>query len=296
MDEGIEHRAENESVPPPLPSSRGGKRFGCCVMAILIFPGLCLIAALGSYLMRRSAVSVPGTDLPWTQPTQPPFPPTPTPTPHILPDTVDGVTRKLESVMKKRFGALCGQKGIEWPPQRIRLVGLKAEKQLELWAANIDGQFQRLKTYPMLAASGDLGPKRRQGDRQVPEGHYKLVYLNADSDFHLSMLLNYPNAADKARESEGLADGADLGGDICVHGSNQSVGCIAVGDAAIEEIFTLAALARVGSRDILVFPADFRKRPDLISLAGDDVEVLALYQDLAKLAETVTVEGGNKRF
>lgn len=211
----------------------------------------------------------------------------PGPTPHVLPDTVSGVTQILRPVLKERFGATCAENQIQWPPARVRLVGLKAEKQLELWVANLEGAFHLLKTYPVLAASGGMGPKRRQGDRQVPEGHYRLIYMNPESSYHLSMLLDYPNAVDKSREATGLAAGADLGGDICIHGSNVSIGCLALGDAAIEEVFTFAAMAEPAHRDVLIFPADLRKRPDLISLAGDDSEVLALYKELATLAETV---------
>lgn len=275
----------NTSPPvSPPPPRRKGRWWACCLVFFVV---LCLLAVLGNYLSRNSGL-IP--KLPKLPPDIIPTVPAPQPTPHALPKTVEGVTRTLEPVMRDRFGAACDSRLIKWPPQRVRLVGLKAERKLELWAANMDGPFHLLKTYPVLAASGELGPKRRQGDKQVPEGHYRVVYLNADSKYHLSMLLDYPNSADQARESAALDDGENLGGDICVHGSNRSIGCLAVGDTAIEEIFTMTALARPGHRDILIFPADFRKRPDLLSLAGDDADLVKLYSDLAKLAETVSIE------
>ncbi len=275
-------------TPPPLPSSPRRRRGRRWPWAVALFVLLCLLAALGNYLFHRAALRGTGFSAILSAPTI--LAPTtwpPRPTPHVLPDTISGVIQTLQPVLKERFGAACAEKNIQWPPARTRLVGLKSEKQLELWVANLEGPFHLLKTYPILAASGGLGPKRRQGDRQVPEGHYELTYLNPESTFHLSMLLDYPNAADKLREASGVADGADLGGDICIHGSNLSIGCLAIGDAAIEEVFTIVAMADAEHRDVLILPADFRKRPDMISLAGDDADVLKLYRELSKLSETV---------
>ena len=115
----------------------------------------------------------------------------------------------------------------------------KHEGVLELWArANNKARFVQLKTYPICAASGVLGSKKKQGDRQVPEGFYRIDRFNPQSRFHLSLGLNYPNAADRQRITE------NPGGDIFIHGDCASIGCLAMGDSAIEEIYLLAEGAR----------------------------------------------------
>jgi murein L,D-transpeptidase YafK len=109
------------------------------------------------------------------------------------------------------------------------------------------------------AASGGPGPKLREGDRQVPEGLYKLLWLNPNSSYHLSMKLDYPNAFDRGK---GRADGRTrLGGDIFIHGRAASIGCLAMGDPAIEELFTLVAEVGVGNVRVTIAPHDLRRRP-----------------------------------
>jgi hypothetical protein len=108
---------------------------------------------------------------------------------------------------------------------------------LELWTE--DTAARLVHRYPVLAASGALGPKLRQGDLQVPEGVYRVLWLNPNSSYHLSMKLDYPNAFD--REHARRDRRTDLGGDIFVHGRAVSIGCVALGDPAIEELFVLAA-------------------------------------------------------
>src|ERR1043166_8397494 len=70
---------------------------------------------------------------------------------------------------------------VAYPPKKLILVGLKQEKQLELWVSDGSSEFRFLKTYPILAASGTSGPKLREGDRQVPEGLYQIESLNPNS-------------------------------------------------------------------------------------------------------------------
>jgi murein L,D-transpeptidase YafK len=116
-----------------------------------------------------------------------------------------------------------------------------------------------LKTYPILAASGTAGPKTREGDRQVPEGEYEIESLNPNSLYHLALRLNYPNEDDvEAAKSEGRTG---LGGDIMIHGSDASVGCLAMGDPAIEELFVLVADTGLDKVSVLIAPWDFSRRP-----------------------------------
>lgn len=210
----------------------------------------------------------------------------PQPKPHALPDDYKKTMAILTPVMKKRFAADLEKLDVSWPPARVRVLALKAEREVELWVGNRgEATWKLLKTYPVLAASGTLGPKRRQGDKQVPEGIYRIVYHNPKSQYHLSLLLDYPNAADKARESAALEEGVSLGGDICVHGSFVSSGCLAMGDGHIEEIFAVTGLADRATCDVVILPADFRRVPEWVNtLAGDDAEVLRLYRELSAVA------------
>ncbi|RYF37241.1 MAG: hypothetical protein EOO38_26635, partial [Cytophagaceae bacterium] len=131
---------------------------------------------------------------------------------------------------------------VQYPPRQVVLVFLKSEKTLSLFAAGAAGQPKAVKTYPVLAASGKPGPKLRDGDRQVPEGIYRIESLNPNSAYHLSLRLNYPNE-DDLRYAR-LDRRTNLGGDIMIHGKRASIGCLAIGDESIEEIFTLAADTR----------------------------------------------------
>jgi murein L,D-transpeptidase YafK len=116
-----------------------------------------------------------------------------------------------------------------------------------------------VRNYEIRRASGEAGPKLREGDGQVPEGLYRIDGLNPNSSYHLSLKINYPNEFDRQQAS---IDGrTQLGGDIFIHGREVSIGCLAMGDDAIEELFVLAH--RVGKENIsvLLAPRDFRQRP-----------------------------------
>jgi hypothetical protein len=146
---------------------------------------------------------------------------------------------------------------LAYPPKRLTLVGLKNEKRLEVWVANGAGPFQHLRSYPILGASGALGPKLREGDRQVPEGVYRIESLNPNSLYHVALRVNYPNGFDRAK---GALDGRrDLGGDIMIHGKTCSIGCLAMGDDAAEELFCLAADTGLQNITLILSPADFRR-------------------------------------
>ena len=160
-----------------------------------------------------------------------------------------GARARLEPHFKKA--------ALTYPPTRLMLVGIKDERRLELHGAGSDGKWKFLRDYPVLAASGELGPKLCEGDRQVPEGIYVIELLNSNSRFHLSLRVGYPNAFDRAKAA---ADGRDkLGGDIMIHGSNVSIGCFAMGDEAAEDLFVLAADTGLPNITVILSPMDFRK-------------------------------------
>jgi murein L,D-transpeptidase YafK len=128
---------------------------------------------------------------------------------------------------------------------------------VELWASD-GGAPAFVRSYPILDASGHSGPKLKEWDMQVPEGIYRIVLLNPASAYHLSMKVDYPNAYDRRRARE---DGrGDLGGDIYIHGGDQSIGCLAVGDRAIEDLFVLVARAGVDHVEVIIAPSDLRRR------------------------------------
>jgi hypothetical protein len=154
------------------------------------------------------------------------------------PRTVQGVLQDIGPRRRPALASEARRLGLTYPPSSLTLVGYKDENVLEVWARGPSG-WVRYRSYRVLAASGGPGPKLREGDRQVPEGVYRLTHLNPASSYHLSIRVDYPNAFDRARGAEDAR--ADLGGDIYVHGKAVSIGCLAIGDDNIEELFTLVA-------------------------------------------------------
>ncbi len=166
-----------------------------------------------------------------------------------------------------------------WRPTELALVAIKNEKALELYAKPAAGSWTFIHRYPVLAASGVTGPKLRRGDKQVPEGVYGISFLNPNSRYHVALRVNYPNAFDRRM---GLKDGRkDLGGDIMIHGKAASIGCLAIGDAAAEELFVLAAETGLQNIKLVIAPTDFRKNPVPEPQNGQPQWLPALYTEVA---------------
>ncbi len=128
----------------------------------------------------------------------------------------------------------------------------KESRMLELLVKRPKG-WQVMKIYPILGMSGTLGPKQKEGDCQAPEGFYSVVKgnMNPRSNYHLSFNIGYPNAYDKSQGRTGSF--------IMVHGSIYSIGCFAMGDEAIEEIYTMvdqALLKGQSSVPVQIYPFD----------------------------------------
>lgn len=173
--------------------------------------------------------------------------------------SVDGVVRALDGTAGVRVREALSRAGAPPRPERLWLLAVKDERRLELWAAKSSGERVRVSTWPVLAASGGEGPKLREGDRQVPEGIYQIEGLNPNSAYHLSLKVSYPNASDRAWAAR---DGRTrLGGDIFIHGKDLSIGCLAIGDAAIEELFWLAGTMGREAFQVMIVPTDLRVRP-----------------------------------
>jgi hypothetical protein len=180
------------------------------------------------------------------------------------------------------------ERGIAWPPAEVFLRAVKQELDgspgvVELWAGNESGPLVLVLSHRICALSGNLGPKRREGDGQIPEGFYKISLLNPTSSFHLSMLVDYPNGSDRVRGH--LVDAhAPLGGAIMVHGSCVTIGCIPIEDEPIEEIYLVVAeVLAARPVPIHIYP---RRLPDDVALAAlqattADPATKALWAELA---------------
>lgn len=140
-------------------------------------------------------------------------------------------------------------------PAYIRIF--KEERQLELWLQSASGAWQAFRTYPIATYSGQLGPKQSEGDFQAPEGFYNIVAgrLNPASNYHLAFNIGYPNAYDRHHQRTGSL--------IMIHGDEVSVGCFAMTDPIIEEIYLIVAAAlEKGQAEVPVHSFPFRMSPE----------------------------------
>lgn len=185
---------------------------------------------------------------------------------------------------RKRMRPIFKEAGVAYPPSHLILVGLKEEKLLVLLAPDAEGTLKKVTAYPILAASGEAGPKLQQGDNQVPEGFYKIEAFNPNSAYHLSMRVGYPNQEDLAHARKEKR--TNLGGDIMIHGNEVSIGCIAIGDEAIEEVFILVNDTGRENVDVILAPTDLSTKPSGVDFKLQPKWLPALYKRLKKsLAE-----------
>lgn len=194
--------------------------------------------------------------------------------------TIDDRVEQFTPAYEVRLRPLLKKAGLTTEPVRGVLVFYKDTRRLDLYAGK-RGAMKFVKSYAVTAASGTTGPKLRRGDRQVPEGIYKVVLLNPNSLFHLSLRLDYPNARDRAMGR--LEARGDLGGDIMIHGNAVSEGCVAIGDEGIEELFILAAKSDLKQWKVILAPTDLRKRGhgrDLALAQAKPAWIKDLYDDI----------------
>lgn len=165
-----------------------------------------------------------------------------------------------------------------WPPAEVAYVAIKDQRALEVYSRVENGEWTFVHRYKVLAASGRSGPKLLRGDKQVPEGVYRISYLNPNSAYHVSLRVNYPNSFDRKMAKK---DGRkDLGGDIMIHGKNASAGCLAMGDPAAEELFVLAAEVGRKNVKVVIAPTDFRK-PQKVAFKSGPSWTPQLYSDIS---------------
>lgn len=166
------------------------------------------------------------------------------------------VYAEIGAAMDFQLQALARVAGASYPLKKLTIIVLKHERSVQLWAPGEDGHVL-LQTYAFTGFSGELGPKLRSGDRQIPEGVYKLESLNPNSRFHLSMKVNYPNAFDV--EMAEYDDRDNLGGDIFIHGSTVTIGCVPIGDTHIEQLFVAVYGVGVENVTVIISPNDIRQ-------------------------------------
>lgn len=171
---------------------------------------------------------------------------------------VRGARAATRAALVEGFRAL----GEAFPPAGVYVRVFKAEREVEVWVRGRGSdRYVRLRRYPICQVSGALGPKRVEGDRQMPEGFYEIESFNPQSDYHLSLRVNYPNAADRT-----LGRSGRLGGDIYLHGGCSTVGCVPVTDEHIRELYWLSVEARANGLQripVHIFPT----RMDSIGMA-----------------------------
>lgn len=161
----------------------------------------------------------------------------------------------------------------------------KKEKALEVWVKTKGKtRYSLLTTYDFCTTSGTLGPKRREGDLQIPEGVYHINHFNPQSNFHLSLGINYPNASDKI-----LSDKQKPGGEIYIHGNCVTVGCIPITDEKIKELYILAVEAKNNGQEkipVHIFPCRMDD-DDMRSLEEEftDPKIISFWKNLQDVYE-----------
>jgi L,D-peptidoglycan transpeptidase YkuD (ErfK/YbiS/YcfS/YnhG family) len=193
--------------------------------------------------------------------------------------TVEDVLQIYGEAATTKLRSYFAKAKVAYPPREITLVALKQEMRLELWARD-SGEFRFIRDYRIRAASGVSGPKLRQGDMQVPEGIYRIAGLNPNSHYHLSMKLNYPNEYDLFHAwQEGRSN---LGSDIFIHGKAKSLGCLAMDDETIEELFVLAVHTGAENVKVVIAPHDPRAYPLVADIEGLPAWTPELYSIISR--------------
>ena len=191
----------------------------------------------------------------------------------------DAYTEK-EEVIKDYFK----KKGLSYHGYSLFIRAFKHEGILEAWVKNKnETTYRLLQTYSFCATSGQLGPKRKEGDLQIPEGIYQINHFNPESNFHLSIGVSYPNASDKI-----LSDPKHPGGAIYIHGNCVTVGCIPITDDKIKELYVMAVEARSnGQKKIPIHIYPFRMDESNLSANEQNFpeEIIAFWKNLKPIYE-----------
>jgi len=169
------------------------------------------------------------------------------------------VNKFMDDTLEERLTELSAKIG-----DAVFIRIFKKESILEVWIRS-ETEYKHLKDYNICAYSGDLGPKLKEGDNQSPEGFYKVKkhHLNPNSKFHLSFNLGYPNKYDRAHDRTGSF--------LMVHGNCVSIGCYAMTDDKIEEIYELVESALdKGKQYVQVHAYPFRMTEENMALYSEN--------------------------
>ncbi len=192
--------------------------------------------------------------------------------------TVGQALKKFGPEAKKRLHAEFQNAGVLYPSKAINIVCLKSEKLLLLFAKGQDGQFKQIASDPLVSYSGELGPKLKEGDLQIPEGLYKITSMDAIT--HLCLWVNYPNQQDKANAS--VDHRTHLGGKIQIHEGVYSTGCVVINHDDMADLFVLAHDIGIGNIDLILAPCNFMIREPQLDMSKQPKWLPNLYTELRK--------------
>jgi murein L,D-transpeptidase YafK len=187
--------------------------------------------------------------------------------------------RTARAEKEESIRQLFRQKAVGYPPDGIILIAYKLDRILELWACGDGDKYTLIRSYPICRLSGELGPKRCEGDMQIPEGFYKIVLFNPVSNYHLSMMINYPNKSDK------ILGCKRPGGLIFIHGNCVTIGCIPITDDMIKELYLICVDVKSGKGveiPVYIFPTRLTdtKMKELETLHRDERNLIAFWRNI----------------
>lgn len=181
------------------------------------------------------------------------------------------------------FLNLLNNKSIDRNQLELYIRAFKKEKEIEVWGKNSSSKkYQLIKKYNVCRTSGVLGPKRQQGDLQIPEGYYHINRFNPSSSYHLSLGINYPNKSDRILGKKG-----SLGGDIFIHGECVTIGCLPMTNDLIKEIYIMCVEAKNNGQStipVTIFPTKLNneKLASLMNSNSENSDKINLWKDLKK--------------
>lgn len=207
------------------------------------------------------------------------------------PRFISAETDKLEFIQD-----LFKLKGLSFPNIEVFIRIFKNDKKLELWSRTPKtGTFTLIRTYKICAISGTVGPKRKIGDGQVPEGCYYIDKFNPYSNFYLSLGLNYPNESDRI-----IGGNARLGGDIFIHGDCVTIGCIPLTDYYIKELYVICVYAKNNGQEkisVHLFPLQLNDMGmKLLKDNFKDPALINFWQNLQKIYNTFNETNCNVQY
>ncbi len=176
--------------------------------------------------------------------------------------STDAVLKEFGQPIREKLTSMFTALDVAYPPKKMTWICLKEERDLSLYTKNRKGKTIKVLDYPIIGASGNAGPKLKEGDMQVPEGYYQVSGFRPNLVAHMGLDVAYPNAEDRLHARK--EHRKNLGSDILIHGSRWSTGCLAMGNEPIEEMFVLAHDVGLQNISLIFAPCDLTKhQPDL---------------------------------